>query len=953
MIPKTPKSNISFLSGGGEMGELIRQKDWRKTLVGVPEKWPQSLRTTLSIILHSKFPMFLFWGPDLICFYNDAYRPSLGNDGKHPDILGSRAEDYWAEIWADIKPLIDQVLAGGEANWNEDQLLPIYRNGKMEDVYWTFSYSAVNDESGKPAGVFVTCNETTKQVTALKRLEESEESFHTLADNMSQFAWMADEKGWIYWYNQRWYDYTGTTLEEMQGWGWQKVHHPEHVDRVVKNIKHSWDTGEIWEDTFPLRGQDGQYRWFLSRAVPIKDADGKVLRWFGTNTDITTQKMAAEKIRTSEERFRQLADHAPMWVWITDLEINVLYANYEVLNFIGISHYSEFTGQMWQNLVHPDEILSVIEHFSDAIAQQTSFEFEARVKSAKTGNYEWFYLKGVPRVEADIFTGFIGTAININEQKNQLVKIQQSEENFRQLSDLMPEKVSRSDSNGNVIYYNQSWLDYTGFSFEDLKDWGWAQAMHPHDIVELTKLWTHSVMTGDDFEMDFRILNKAGQYRWHLCRSAAIKDAEGNIKNWVGVTIDIEQQKSFARELEQQVATRTNELRAANDMLLHQNELLTASENFNRSLTEVSPTMVYIHDIEKNKPVFLNNTYLNFVGYNWDKVEQLDDKFISAVVHPDDLAFCNELLQKVITSEEGAVFEGNFRRKNAYGIWVPFLNRLTAFKRNSKNEVTQIIGVAIDISDLKKAEDFLQQKNQDLENMNKELQSFAYISSHDLQEPLRKIQTFANRIVEKEYNNLSNTGKDYFKKMEHAAHRMRTLIDDLLAYSRTNMQERKFEKANLADIVEEVRLEFAEELEKKQAIFEAKDLCECNVIPFQMRQLVHNLLSNAIKFAHPNRPPHIKIKSEIAKGLKFQNQKLESEKEYCHIHITDNGIGFEQQYNEKIFEVFQRLHGKEKYGGTGIGLSIVKKIVDNHNGIITAKGELNKGATFDIYIPST
>ncbi|MEP7238529.1 MAG: PAS domain-containing protein, partial [Ferruginibacter sp.] len=162
-----------FLAGGGEMGNLIRTKDWSASFVGTPDGWPQSLRTTLSIILNSKFPMFLFWGPHLVCFYNDAYRPSLGNEGKHPHILGSRAEDYWQEIWPVIKPLIDQVLAGGEATWSEDQLIPIYRNGKMEDVYWTFSYSPVNDESGKPAGVFVTCNETTDKVNTLRSLQES------------------------------------------------------------------------------------------------------------------------------------------------------------------------------------------------------------------------------------------------------------------------------------------------------------------------------------------------------------------------------------------------------------------------------------------------------------------------------------------------------------------------------------------------------------------------------------------------------------------------------------------------------------------------------------------------------------------------------------------------------------------------------------------------------------
>src|ERR1700744_1598003 len=135
-----------FLSGNGEMSDLMLKKDWSKTPVGIIDQWPQSLRTTLSILLNSKFPMFLWWGPELICFYNDAYRPSLGENGKHPEILGMPAPQAWPEIWDAIKPLIDQVVNGGEGTWAEDQLIPIYRNGKMEDVYWTFSYSPVHAE---------------------------------------------------------------------------------------------------------------------------------------------------------------------------------------------------------------------------------------------------------------------------------------------------------------------------------------------------------------------------------------------------------------------------------------------------------------------------------------------------------------------------------------------------------------------------------------------------------------------------------------------------------------------------------------------------------------------------------------------------------------------------------------------------------------------------------------
>ena len=239
----------------------------------------------------------------------------------------------------------------------------------------------------------------------------------------------------------------------------------------------------------------------------------------------------------------------------------------------------------------------------------------------------------------------------------------------------------------------------------------------------------------------------------------------------------------------------------------------------------------------------------------------------------------------------------------------------------------------------------------ELAKMNKELQSIAYISSHDLQEPLRKIQTFASRIVEKEQQNLSVMGKDYFIRMQAAAFRMQTLIDDLLAYSRTRSGDRNFEATRIDIIVEEVKSDFKEELKQKNATIEASGLSEMQMIRFQFRQLLQNLVSNAIKFASPDRPLVIKIKNKIGKGHTFDNKKLSKDRDYCHIRFSDNGIGFEQQFSDKIFELFQRLHAKQDYNGTGIGLAIVKKIVENHDGVITASGQLNKGAIFDIFIP--
>lgn len=234
---------------------------------------------------------------------------------------------------------------------------------------------------------------------------------------------------------------------------------------------------------------------------------------------------------------------------------------------------------------------------------------------------------------------------------------------------------------------------------------------------------------------------------------------------------------------------------------------------------------------------------------------------------------------------------------------------------------------------------------------NKDLTTFTYVSSHDLQEPLRKIKNFVAVLLKDEEKNLSENGKNYLQKTYETSKSMQELIEDLLSYSRTKNTERIFEKTNIATILDEVKKDFEEVIQKKNVTIDATNLCVANIIRFQFRQLFQNLISNSLKFSKPLVAPHIVIKSEIGEGSKLNNEKLTPSNIYCHMTYTDNGIGFDPQYNEQIFEVFQRLHSKEEYEGTGIGLAICKRIIENHNGIITATGELNKGAQFDIYIP--
>jgi signal transduction histidine kinase len=246
----------------------------------------------------------------------------------------------------------------------------------------------------------------------------------------------------------------------------------------------------------------------------------------------------------------------------------------------------------------------------------------------------------------------------------------------------------------------------------------------------------------------------------------------------------------------------------------------------------------------------------------------------------------------------------------------------------------------------------IEKKNLELERMNDELQSFAHIASHDLQEPLRKINTYTNLLLDREKNSLTEMAKDYVTRIQASAVRGQTLIDDLLSYSQTNHLDHTFKIIDLNDIVSNVREDFKELLESKNAEIIAFDLGTVKVIPFQIRQVFQNLISNALKYSSIERELVIHVTSKVLKGSDIKELLLPPNQSYCHIAIKDNGIGFEAKYSEKIFEMFQRLHGRTEYSGTGVGLAIVKKIINNHQGAILASSVVNEGTTFNIYLPN-
>jgi PAS domain S-box-containing protein len=391
------------------------------------------------------------------------------------------------------------------------------------------------------------------------------ERFRELADNISQFAWTADQNGWIYWYNKRWHDYTGTTLEDMEGWGWQKVHHPEHVDHVVRRIKESFESGTPWEDTFPLRGADGSYRWFLSRALPIRNEAGEVVRWFGTNTDITKQIEAEKALRESEARFRELADNISQFAWTADEEGWIYWYNKRWHDYTGTT-LEEMQGWGWQKVHHPDHVDRVVHRIKQSFETGTPWEDTFPLRG-RDGRYRWFLSRALPiRNNAGNVVRWFGTNTDITEQIEAEKALRESEVRFRELADNISQFAWTTDEKGWRYWYNKRWHDYTGTTLEEMQGWGWRKVHHPDHVDRVVHGIKQSFETGTPWEDTFPLRGRDGRYRWFLSRALPIRDDTGNVVRWFGTNTDITAQidaekalRELNETLEQRVEAETRE----------------------------------------------------------------------------------------------------------------------------------------------------------------------------------------------------------------------------------------------------------------------------------------------------------------------------------------------------------------------------------------------------------
>ena len=426
MDAKTNKADLrAFLRGGGEMGQLTRQMDWSRSALGEPEEWPQSLKTTLGIIINSKFPMFLWWGPDLICFYNDAYRPSLGDDGKHPSILGMPAEEAWPEIWDFIKPLISKVRASSDAVFFEDHLVPIYRNGKMEDVYWTFSYSPVPDEMGEVAGVLVTCNETTHKVQTLKHLQESERRFQNLIRDASVGVVMLEgDQMKVEMVNEAYGRLIGRELSELIGRPIFEIvpEAAQDFEAIIRSVFVSGEGLYLHEHPYRVIKDGKEFNGFLNLTYqPFREGHEAIRGVIIFCQDVTLQVLAQKNIETALEQIRLSREAAQLGMFDMDLIKDTMEWDSRCRALFGISHSDTVTyDRDFINGLHPEDRERIIGIISDLFDRKNGgdYDVEYRTVGANDGRIRWVRAKGkVYFGNYDRPLRFIGSVLDITDQK--------------------------------------------------------------------------------------------------------------------------------------------------------------------------------------------------------------------------------------------------------------------------------------------------------------------------------------------------------------------------------------------------------------------------------------------------------------------------------------------------------------------------------------------------------
>lgn len=710
--------------------------------------------------------------------------------------------------------------------------------------------------------------------------------------------------------------------------------HPADREAVWARINKSLLDKSRFIREFRLRLKSGDHIWVRSRATASFDEQGIALRMVGSMHDITDSVVARHQLEESEARFRSIADTLPSIVRLMNPDGSIEWVNDFVLNFTGVEETAIYENG-WAPLVHPDDLAKAEADAKTSLQSQSGYNNETRLRRVD-GEYRWFQCQAVPRFDAvGKFLGLVVSEADIHESREGYLgelerlnaELTASNEQLQRTTEWLEQAmlggnvgITETDVASGEMNASESFFRMRGYD-TPIK-WNVDVAyehIHKDDRRPIEEAMQHAVkQKQNSFTTQFRTRFADGSYRWVSRTSGITYGDNGTPIKLVSAVSDI------------------HDLKTANEQLAHAKYLAEESEARFRMIASSAPAIIYLADTE-GRTTWVNQQHTELTGEGEDAVHDFN---WAELIHPDDVDGLVATVQR--SAQLATDYTAEFRIRNAAGeyLW----HRGTGIPRFDEDEThTGFVGIVTDIhlsreehvQELETVALKLQAANDELELANEELERFAYVASHDLQEPLRAVGGFL-QLLEKGYSSeLDEKARGYIQKSVDGAARMSRLINDLLAFSRVTREAVDLTQQIAMDEVIALALtDLKQQVQDAGAELIIDDLPMVNGNLSLLVQLFRNLIGNAIKYRREQSP-------EVKIGYDRAHRRL---------FVQDNGIGIAPEYQEQIFELFKRLHRREEYPGTGLGLAICQRIAERHGWAIQVESTVGEGSCFFVQL---
>jgi PAS domain S-box-containing protein len=684
-------------------------------------------------------------------------------------------------------------------------------------------------------------------------------------------------------------------------------------------------------------GQNVRY-WNLKHA-PVLDSSGEVIFIIQSATDVTERVNNESKVKSLKglEKAYKFFKSAPVVIgylrkedYLIELAndglLNVWQKTSEVIGRPLFEVFPEMEQQGIRGLLN-----NVMETGKPLFAYAFPITFQ-RENGLETLYFDFVYQ---PFYEFDdgVASGIISVGYDVTSQILANKKVAESEKKWKALANTMPVLVWTGDATGSITFLNERWYEFTGLSEQQSLDFGWVRAVHPDDMERCLKVWNDAIIHGSFYEVELRYKSRQNEYRWMLARGVPIKE-EGRVKAWYGTSTDIHERKQLESHLEERIKHRTAELEGQKNLL---DNILTHSSNgisVSKLIRNESG-----HPID-SQTILANDAAVRYIGLPKELYLTKPASFFDPDIMRSDYGkACVETLQT------GKPFITQY--------YIDYSARWLEITI-SKMDDAHLIHIFTDVTPMKEAQLKLERSLDDLKHLNANLEEFAYAASHDLKEPLRKIQFFTSRLREEFRDDLNSKQSELFDRLQKSSTRMENLVNDLLEYSQATRGSFEKTSINLNEMILAVKDDLELEILKRQAKVVADCLPTIRGNQRQVQQMFQNLIGNSLKYSKPDEVPEVRISSKTVKGKEVSLQlPIDAlDKTFHLIQVSDNGIGFRQEDAERIFNVFTRLHNTHQSRGSGVGLSIVKRVVEGHEGFVWATSQVDQGSTFHILLPA-